>query len=213
MRILFYGDSITDMHHDQSVDGAIYSYGSGYPFVVMSKLSERNPNEFFVINRGIGGNRITDLYSRIKRDVWNLKPDVLSILVGVNDVWHELEPAWRNGVDIDRFDRMYRMLLDDTMKVIPDTKIMLCEPFILHGKTTDLMIEGFSRVFDYAKVVRQIAKDYNLPFVELQKPLSEAAEKYGPEPYLYDGVHPMVAGATLIANEWIKVFDKEILKK
>ena len=213
MKILFYGDSITDMHHDQNSEYTIYSYGAGYPFVVMSKLSERDPNEYKIINRGIGGNRVVDLYARVKRDVWNLNPDVLSILIGVNDVWHDLEPNWRNGVEIDRYEKVYRMLLDDTIKMLPNTKIMLCEPFILPGRTTNLMIEGFEKVYEYAKVVKRIAEDYNLPFVPLQKPFTEAAEKYGPEPYLFDGVHPMVAGATLIANEWIKVFDKEILKK
>ena len=150
-----------------------------------------------------------DLYARIKADVWNHEPDLLSILIGVNDVWHE----WgaKNGVEIERFDRMYRMLLDDTKKRLPDLKIILCEPFILKGSATDSeegQWEHFLQVKEYAKVVKKIAEDYQLPLVLLQDKFDEAAVKHGGEHYLYDGVHPAAAGAKLIANEWLKIFRK-----
>ena len=110
MKILFFGDSITDMSRNRNENAEeIYTYGSGYPMLVASALYRKNPLEYQVINRGIGGDRSVDLYARIKRDVWNLNPDVLSILVGINDIWHELNE--NDGVELDRFEKIYSMIV------------------------------------------------------------------------------------------------------
>lgn len=207
-----FGDSITDMgrNYDTANAAPVWHYGSGYPFVVTSRLSYESPKKHEIINRGIGGNRVVDLYQRIKVDVWNHKPDLLSILIGVNDVWHEI--VRQNGVEIDRFEKVYRMLIDDTLKVLPNLKIMLVEPYVLKGSATEENIEKFKYVFEYAKVVKKIAKDYGFPFVPLQAKFDEMSQKYGVEYYLYDGVHPDVPGATLIAEEWLKVFKENFDK-
>lgn len=210
MKILFYGDSITDAHRDRNLDNYLGSYGFGYPSFVAGELLSKHPEQYEIINRGISGNRIVDLYARIKADVWNLQPDVLSILVGVNDVWHEIN--YGNGVELERFDKIYRMMLDDTLKVLPDLKIVLCEPFVLDGAATAEKYEDFLQVKMYAKAVKQIAEDYNLLFVSLQETLEEAAKRSAPEFVLADGVHPAIGGAKLIADEWLKVFEKEIEK-
>ena len=169
--------------------------------------NEEFPKQYEIINKGISGNRTIDLYARIKKDVWNLQPDVLSILIGVNDVWHEL--GSKNGVEPERFERIYRMILDDTLERLPNIKIMLLEPFFLRGTAVEALgYEGFTQVYDYAKVVRKLADEYKLTFVPLQAQFNAMAEKYGAEYYLYDGVHPSVAGATLIANGWMKGFRK-----
>ena len=206
MKILFYGDSITDAHRDRSVDHYLSSYGFGYPSFVAGELLSKNPEQYEIINRGISGNRIGDLYARIKADVWNLQPDVLSILVGVNDVWHEIN--YNNGVELERFDRIYRMMLDDTLKVLPNVKIILCEPFVLDGAATTEKYEDFLQVKMYAKAVKQIAEDYNLAFVPLQEILEETAKRTAPEYVLADGVHPAIGGAKLIADEWLKTFNE-----
>ena len=214
MKILFYGDSITDMGRNREANKStdIWSYGSGYPMFAAGSLYGENPQKYEVVNRGISGNRVVDLYARIKADVWNLQPDVLSILIGVNDVWHEI--GNKNGVELDRFEKVYRMMIEDTKKVLPDVKIVLCEPFVLEGSAT--VEEGtdkfqrFCEVYKYAEVVKKLAEEYGLYFLPLQKKLSEAAEKFGAEKYLYDGVHPMVAGAKLIADEWVKLFKDKI---
>ena len=206
MRILFFGDSITDMSRNREADFAFNSYGYGYPLFVAGELHFYAPQQYEIINRGIGGHRIVDLYARVKKDVWNLKPDVLSVLIGVNDVWHEL--YGENGVDIRRFDKMYRMLIEDTKKELPDLKIIICEPFILKESATEEKYEEFLQVKEYAKVVKKIAEDYNLPFLPLQDKFDEVTEKYGVKYYLPDGVHPSVAGAKLIANEWLQLFEK-----
>ena len=204
-KILFFGDSITDMgrNRDQSVD-EIWKYGSGYPMFVASSLYREDPEKYQVVNRGISGNRVVDLYARIKSDVWNEKPDVLGILIGVNDVWHEI--AAQNGVDIERFEKVYSMLIEDTLKRLPKLKIILSEPFVLKGAATQEKFGEFTAVYEYAKVVKKLAEKYKLHFLPLQKKFDEAAAKFGAEHYLYDGVHPNVAGATLIADEWVKLF-------
>lgn len=212
MKIVLFGDSITDMGRNRETNSSdVGSFGAGYPFILASELSKKDPFGYDVINRGISGNRVVDLYARIKADVWNLKPDVLSILIGVNDIWHELD--FGNGVDVERYEKIYSMLIEDTLKVLPNLKIMLLEPFILKGTATEEKFDEFSEVKEYAKVVKKLAKKYGLTFVPLQEKFDECAKKYSDTtPFLADGVHPNIAGATLIANEWLKVFNKEIDK-
>ena len=211
MKILFFGDSITDMGRQRidEPDGLNqpFVYGCGFPFFVAGDLYKSDPEKYFVINRGIGGDRIVDLYARVKKDVWNYKPDLVSILIGTNDVWHELTPNQPNGVEIDRWEKMYRLLIDDTKKALPNVRFIMCEPFLLHGSATDGEYEKLSKIKDYAAVAKKIAEDYGIPFVPLQKKFDEYAEKYGADKYLFDGVHPNVAGARLIADEWLKVFN------
>ena len=204
MKILFYGDSITDALREKENLSSIMAFGAGYVMQTAGRLYEKSPVYYEIINRGISGNRIVDLYARIKKDVWNIKPDLLSILVGINDIWHEIE--FENGVDLKRFDKIYRMMIDDTIAVLPNTKFILCEPFVCHGSATDKAYDRFCEVFDYAKVVKKIADDYGLYFLPLQKVIDDANEKYG-NIFLSDGVHPTVQGAVLIANEWIKLFN------
>ncbi len=207
MKILLVGDSITDMGRDRnSGDQYPFAHGFGYPFIVNSRLCEKDVLNYTLINRGISGNRIVDVYARAKSDIWNIAPDVMSILIGVNDVWHEIEQ--KNGVEIDRFERVYRMLIEDTKKALPNVKIMLLEPFVLKGVSTTEKFDQFLQVFEYAKVVKKLAEEYGLIFVPLQEEFDRQAKDVGEETLLYDGVHPTIAGSTLIANEWLKGFAK-----
>ena len=208
MKILFYGDSITDMGRSRDFDGNAFGYGVGYPQYVAGTLIGEAPEKYTIVNRGISGNRIVDLYARIKADVWNHEPDVLSILIGINDIWHEL--GSKNGVDIVRFEKVYRMLLEDTKARLPELKIMLCEPFVLEGSATRERFAEFLQVKEYAKVVKNLAEEYGCVFVALQEKFDEVAKKHGAAYYLYDGVHPDAAGAKLIADAWLEAFRKEI---
>ncbi len=208
MKIVNFGDSITDMNRNREADGTVYGYGSGYSFLVACQLISENPEKYQVVNRGVSGNRIVDLYARVKSDVWNLQPDVLSILIGVNDVWHEV--SGKNGVELDRFDRIYRTLIKETQERLPNCKIMIIEPYVLKGSATQAKYDEFLEIKNYAKAVRKIAEDFNLPFVSLQEKLDAATAKHGVEPYSYDGVHPNVAGVKLIADEWLKTFREKI---
>ena len=216
MKILFFGDSITDASRNRSSLTDISSLGYGFVRVIADRLTGNNPEKYEVINTGIGGNRVVDLYARIKVDAWNLKPDVMSILIGVNDVWHEVD--WKNGVELDRFEAVYRMLIADTKKALPNVQIILCEPFVLKGRATDSTevmpdrYERFCEVSKYAKVVEKLAAEFDLAFLPLQDAFTKAAEKSKAEYYLSDGVHPATAGATLIADAWMKLFKEKIEK-
>jgi lysophospholipase L1-like esterase len=205
MKILFLGDSITDMGRDRGDDNVWK--GNGYVFYVAGDIKREDPS-IEVINRGISGDRIVDLYARIKRDVWNLKPDVLSILIGVNDVWHEIND--KNGVELDRFIKVYEMLISDTLKVLPQVKIVLCEPFVLKGTATEEKYERFLQVKEYAKAVKVLAEKYSLEFLPLQGAFDKASAKTCSKDYLYDGVHPDIAGARLIADEWMSLYNQKI---
>lgn len=206
MRILFIGDSITDMFRDREADFGAMSYGVSYPYQIQTELGMKYPRKYEVINRGVSGDRTVDLYARIKRDCWNLHPDVVSVLIGTNDVWHEI--MVNNGVEIDRYEKVYRAFIEDTKKALPGVKFILMEPFFLHGVATDERYAEFLQIKEYAKVVRRLAAEYGAVFVPLQEALDRAAAENGADWYLYDGVHPSVVGAKLIADEWLKAFGK-----
>ncbi|MBQ4269553.1 MAG: lysophospholipase [Clostridia bacterium] len=208
MKILMYGDSITDMGRSYARDNAPDSYGYGYVYYVASDLFQNDPAKYEIINRGVGGSKITSLYAQIKQSVWNLQPDVLSILCGVNDLWHDLDH--NDGVELERWEKIYRMMIEDTIARLPNVKIIVCEPFVLKGCKTEANYEGFLKIKEYAKVAKKLAEEYRLHFLPLQERLDEAAGKYNAEVFLYDGVHPNIAGARLIADEWLKLFKNEI---
>ena len=205
MKILFYGDSITDAGRNKTTLTASDSYGNGYVNQIIARLYDRDFDKFEFINTGISGNRIVDLYARVKADLWNHKPDVISIMIGINDIWHEI--ANRNGVDLPRFEKVYRMLIEDTKAVLPDAKFILCEPFVLDGSATHDELERFEEVYEYAKCVKRLAEEYGLYFLPLQEVLTSAGERYGNSVILKDGVHPDIKGAAVIAKEWVKLFD------
>ena len=207
-RMIFFGDSITDASWNRNAMlGTLSRYGYGYVNHIAGDLLVDNAN-IEIINSGISGNRIVDLYARIKSDVWNYQPDILSILIGVNDIWHEI--ANQNGVEIDRFEKVYRMLLEDSLKALPNVKIVLLEPFVLRGTATENDFEAFLEVKDYAKIVKRLAEEYQLSFLPLQHKFEMGATKISAQHYLADGVHPSVAGAKLIAKEWLELYNKEL---
>lgn len=208
MKILFTGDSITDMSRNRTTNYQYDSLGFNYTFFIAGELGVKEPNKHQILTRGISGNRIIDLYARFRADGLHDYPDVISILIGVNDVWHGI--ASDNGVPIDIYERFYNMLIDDTRREFPHIKFMILEPFVLKGTATEERFEQFKKVYEYAKVARKVAKEKGCVFVPLQQLLSEKAEQDGAQTYLYDGVHPSVAGAKLIADEWLKYFEKEV---
>ena len=116
-RILFQGDSITDTGRNRDND---VSVGTGYANLLKSHLSAACPYQYKFYNRGISGNRVVDLYARIKIDMINLKPDYMSILVGVNDVWHEY--TRKNGVIAEKFEMVYGLMIEELQQALPNLK-------------------------------------------------------------------------------------------
>ena len=203
MKILFQGDSITDAGRirDNDID-----VGRGYPLLVKASLGLSEPAKHDFLNRGISGNRIVDLYARIKCDIINLKPDVMSILIGVNDVWHELSEN-PNGVDADKFYKIYDMLISEVKAALPGIKIMIMEPFVLKAAATEENWEYFKKeVALRGEMAKKIAQKHNLPFIPLQEGLDNLTKLATDSYWLVDGVHPTAMGHEFIKNEWLKAF-------
>ena len=201
---LFQGDSITDADRQRE---NIFNYGYGYPNIVAAKYLEENHNEYKFINKGISGNRIVDLYARIKIDLINLKPDYLSILIGINDVWHEIQS--QNGVDNKKFKKVLSMLIEEVKEALPDIKIIMLEPFVLKGPATE---ENWDKFYSETKLraqsVKEVAAEYGLSFVPLQDKFNEATKDTKTTYWLADGVHPTPAGHNLIAKALTAEFEK-----
>lgn len=206
--ILFQGDSITDAGRSRE-DNA--NTGLGYPTLVRGELGFEYPNQYIMYNRGVSGDRVVDLYARIKADIINLKPDIMSILIGVNDVWHEF--GGQNGVDAEKYFKVYSMLIEEIKEALPHIKIMIMEPFVLRAVATENTEEHPDKwnVFNTevkkrAAKAREIAEKYDLPFIPLQDKFDEAAKLAPNDYWLRDGVHPTTEGHELIKREWIKTF-------
>lgn len=204
--ILFQGDSITDAGRDRNVDN-IAGMGVSYPNVVAAALGYKYPAEYKFINRGISGNRIVDVYARIKADIINLRPDYMSLLIGINDVWHELQIE--NGVDAPKFEKIYTMLIEEIKEALPDIKIFILLPYVLPGAATEENIDVFrSETAKRAEAAKRVAEKFGLPWVDLQAKFDEACKKAPADYWLRDGVHPDSPGAGLIADAWIEQFEK-----
>lgn len=212
--ILFQGDSITDCGWDRNNPMNFGNLGSGYPRLVFTELGYEVPSEYIFYNRGISGNRIVDVYARIKADIINLRPDYMSILIGINDVWHEI--ARKNGVDAGKFEKIYTMLLEEIKEALPNIKIMLLAPYVLKGEATNNTEENPNRwecfrteVDKRIQIVDKLGEKFNCPVIHLQEKFDERIAINNNSSYwAADGVHPSVFGHELIAHEWLAQFRK-----
>jgi len=202
--ILFQGDSITDSgrnREDASFNTA-RNLGTGYPLLAGAALL--NKYEAFslkIFNKGISGNKVFQLAERWDKDCLELKPDVLSILIGVNDIWHKLTGNYNGTVDIYKKD--YTTLLERTFKALPNVKLIICEPFAVKGvKAVD---DTWYPEFDeYREASREIARQYKASFIPFQSIFDEAQKRAPGSYWTGDGVHPTLAGAQLMAKAWMK---------
>lgn len=205
--IVFQGDSITDCGRSRENHS---HQGSGYARLISAELSYRYPQEYSFFNRGISGSRIVDLWSRIRMHMIHLHPAYLSILIGVNDVWHEYTD--QNGVSAEKFEMIYSHIIEELKAETPETQIILMEPFVLKGSKTESNEEHPDR-WEYfrkevelrAQATARVAEKYNLPFVPLQAVL-DAADAQHPGHWTMDGVHPTAFGHELIKRQWLKTF-------
>ncbi len=202
--ILFQGDSITDSGRNKEDSGFNTSrnLGSGYPLLagaaLLNKYAELNLK---IYNKGISGNKVFQLAERWDKDCLELKPDVLSILIGVNDIWHKLNGNYDGTVDIYRRD--YIALLERTLKALPNVKLIICEPFAVKGvKAVD--DKWYPEFYDYQKAAKDIAIQFGAVFIPYQKIFDEAQKKAPGAYWTGDGVHPTLAGAQLMAKAWMK---------
>lgn len=173
---MFQGDSITDGNRDRGTD-LNHILGHGYAYIIAAKLGNEYAHlQPSFINRGISGNRVSDLYARWNEDAISLKPDVISLLIGVNDAWFTVND--QPGGFTDRFERAYRHLLQETKEVLPDAKLVLCEPFILKTSATAekwaLWWEIISR---YQQTVLRLAEEFGAVHVPLQAHLRKPPKR------------------------------------
>ncbi|MFD1953498.1 SGNH/GDSL hydrolase family protein [Paenibacillus thailandensis] len=201
--VLFQGDSITDGGRYRE-DPENRDLGHSYAYLIAAKLgvelADKRPR---FVNRGISGDRVSDLYARWNEDVLYFKPTLLSILIGVNDAWRIM-----NGLPTgaaDRFESAYRHLLEETKDKLPETALVLVEPFILNvGAPSQNWPAWQDKLAKYQSVVRGLAAEFGAVFVPVQQQLNEACVVADASYWLYDGVHPTAAGHQLIANQWLK---------
>lgn len=198
--ILFQGDSITDGNRGRSSDPN-HIHGHGYQYILAAELSADNlQKNVEFINKGISGNRISDLYGRWKEDCLNLKPTILSILVGINDMIFNWEH--NSGSDAERYEKIYRLLLDEALEQNPETLIVIMEPFFGDKKEEDLDKFFKSGIGAYQERARKVAEDYNGVFVPLQDLFDSYRKETDIYNLLWDGVHPTTCGHELIARRW-----------
>lgn len=195
--ILFQGDSITDCGRDRN-DPA--NLGGGYAFIIASRLQALYPQlnlKFY--NTGISGNRVCDLEGRWQKDCLDLKPTVLSVLIGVNDAWRRYDS--NNPTSAADYEAGYRRIIT-TAKEKLGCRVVIMEPFLLHSKEgQELWREDLDPKIQAA---RKVAADLADAFVALDGPLTAAAVRTGPAYWLPDGVHPNGACRAFIAQKWLE---------
>jgi lysophospholipase L1-like esterase len=203
--VLFQGDSITDAGRSRENQTANDpdGLGRGYVFYAAALLHQALPGgRLAVYNRGIGGDRVTNLQQRWQIDTLDLKPDVLSVLIGVNDTWHGTGSGMpENGVPLDRYEQVYRQILTEARDHLPDVKLVLCEPFALPcGVVNDQWFPEFTQ---RRGIVKELANEFGAVFARFQSVFDEAQCRAAPEAWAADGVHPSLTGHMLLAETWL----------
>ena len=205
--ILFQGDSITDARRDKKkfADRANdpRGLGDGYPLRIAGQLIRNHPTKRLkCFNRGISGHKVPDLQKRWKKDCLDMKPAVLSILVGVNDIWHKMNGKYQGTVKDYRTG--FTKLLKETKQGLPSVQIVICEPFALRcGAVKNSWYPEFDLRRQVAAEVATAAGAIWVPF----QTMFDTAIAAGSDPQVWaaDGVHPTIAGHTLMAETWMKV--------
>ena len=202
--ILFQGDSITDTGRNRAVPRAndASALGNGYALIAASHMLRAHPDgELRVYNRGNSGDRVPDLQSRWESDTIALKPDILSILVGVNDIWHKL--MGQSSGTVAEYETQYNALLDATKVALPNVRLVILEPFVLVTASVDA--KWFPEFDDRRAAAARVAKRAGAKFIPLQSMFTELAKKAPPQYWLSDGVHPTIAGHAALTERWREV--------
>ncbi|MDR2202034.1 MAG: SGNH/GDSL hydrolase family protein [Clostridiales bacterium] len=196
--ILFNGDSITDCGRDKNDFHSV----SGYNKIVAAALAAFCPEkQIEVFNRGVNGDRTRELLARIKNEVAEVKPTVISLLIGVNNVWRGF--GENSETPAAAFQKEYRAVLDICKKAAD--RIVIIEPFIIPS-TPDAV--GVRPQLDIAStVIRALAAEYKTEFIPADGIFAELAVKNGAALYSPDGVHLTDAGNVVLAREWLKRVD------
>lgn len=201
--VLFQGDSITDCFRDRKVPDANSSaaLGNGYPLLIAAQLlATRAESGYRFFNRGVSGNTVPDCDARWQADTLDLAPDVLSILIGVNDYWHTLNGSYKGTADDYR--QQFAALLARTRAALPKARFVILEPFTLRtGVITDSWFPAFD---ERRRIARQVADNAGATFLSTQDLFDRLSRQAPPAYWASDGVHPTAAGHGAIADMWME---------
>lgn len=194
--ILFQGDSITD-------SGRVYSnnnLGFGYVGILTAILQANYLEENYrILNRGISGNRVIDLKARWEEDCINLKPDVLSILIGINDTWRKYDQ--NDETTAEDYEKIYRDILLQAKKSNENIKFVILEPFVMHYPEDR---KTWREDLDPKRAAaKKLADEFNAVFIPLDSIFEEACKIKDSKFFSEDGVHPTLEGNGLIAKAWL----------
>ena len=207
LTVLFQGDSITDAgrDRDRTEPNDYGNMGVGYALLASAMLVGEYPGtDLTYYNKGISGNKVFQLDERWQQDALDLQPDVVSILIGVNDFWHMLNGNYDGTVDVYRDD--YRALLQRTREALPDVKFILCEPFIIRGGSAVASERWETEFPAYREAAQEMAEEFDAAWVPFQQIFDEALEEAPAEHWSHDGVHPSLAGSYRMAKAWMEAF-------
>ena len=196
IKLLFQGDSITDAGRDRS---DIHNLGEGYATIAAKLIAEKYPNvEFEFINLGIGAERTGQLFDRWYSDCVALSPDIVSIFIGINDVWHRraLPPIFTTE---EQIEVNYRSILEQTKERLPETLIAMVQPYNEGPDQADMRDE----VVRMNTIIGGLAEKYADSFIKLDDEM-HAHKDYGEyHHFTRDGVHPNEVGAKFIADLYV----------
>ena len=202
VRLLFQGDSITDAGRDKR---DFHDLGNGYPKYAAELLKESNPEiNFDFINLGISGNRTGQLFDRLYPDAIALQPDVISILIGINDIWHRGAFSYVATTD-EQIELNYREILKN-LKAKTNAKIVMLAPYVLDAEDKAPMKNELTTVLP---IVRKLADEFADAYIPLDELFEEAmATQPAPLYYSPDGVHPNENGARFIGECYARTVNK-----
>ena len=199
--VLFQGDSITDCGRNRTADApnSAGALGNGYALLVAAaELAARPERGLRFYNRGFSGDKVPDLEQRWAADTIALKPDILSILIGVNDFWHTKTHGY-TGTVAD-YETAFAALLQATRRELPSVRLVVLEPFVLRCGAVDT---GWFPEFDQRRAAAaRVARQVNATFIALHDRFTALAARTSPEYWAADGVHPTPAGHGYIAEQW-----------
>ena len=201
---LFQGDSITDGKRGRTED-LNHIMGHGYVFAAASRIGADFPQAGFKFyNRGISGNKLSDLEKRWQADTMDIKPDVLSVLIGINDVAAVVEGK-AETMDVTQFENVLRKLLQQVKTANPNVLLVMGIPFVYPvGKRKENWSLWQSETTLRSEIVQKLAAEFNAVLVDYPAMFEKAIKKANPEYWVWDGIHPTIFGHELMAREWIK---------
>ena len=202
-KLLFIGDSISDYERKRPIgEGLFNAWGTSYVADVGALLGCAAPEMHLrVVNMGIGGNQIRDLAARWQTDVLDLKPDWVSVLIGINDVWRQFDSPEQpeEHVPPEEFRQTYGQLISRTL---PHVKgMILMTPYFMEPNRSDPMRR---RMDEYGTIVHELAEAHSLTFVDLQSAWDELFRHMHPCNIAWDRIHPNQTGSMFIARQFLK---------